>query len=259
MWSVWPERIELYLGPELALVRARQAQQSCALDFEPGTPLAGMLQEVSVRIGPWLGRRRWRAFVALSGAWCPAVSFEVPQGVSSRDELQALAQAVVEDEMQMTTPGELRTQRDAVYAGLASGCSSTVLQALQAWCADGVGMKGRLASVAPLWAVASQCGLARRHPAGVLVHEPSCVSVLLPRMGSQPATWWRSGSGSIDALSVENPLRDGALPDAMQRYLEALKPTSAPLSLSIKPRPGPHWQGKGIPGFLAPYWEIDKP
>ncbi|MFT4190014.1 MAG: hypothetical protein QM617_00640 [Comamonas sp.] len=251
MWLAWPERIELYLGPGLALVRAPAAQRGHALAFGPGASVADMLAAVSVEVASWGRRRPWRVHVALGGAWCPAVGFEVPEGVAGHGERLALGRAAVGEDMQAEAPDGLDVRLDGRHAGLASGCAVGVLQALRDWCADGVGRRARLVSVAPFWAVATHCAAVGRHEGGLLVREPSCVTALVPRHRAAEA---------LDALSV--PCEPGdlghgssALPTALGGYLTALQvDVRQLLALDLTTAAQPI--RADLPRLLAPHWAL---
>lgn len=258
MWSARSEPVELYLGPGLALVSTGRNRSARALSFQPDTSLAAMLEKLTADLAVSVAKRRWHARVALSGVWCPAVSFHHPSGVDDPAESHALARAFVEEEMPLE-PESLRVRQDRAYCGLASGCDAAVLETLHDWSRSALPTKGRLSSVSPVWAIASQCALARRHvEQGLLVHEPSCVTALLPRPAPVARSWWRSSEAEIDALTVERgPEPDrSVLPVALVRYLEALSPLhKAPAVLSLNTHGAEVNSALGeFPKFLAAHW-----
>jgi len=91
VWSVWRERVDVYLGTGVALVRRRN-HASVSLEHPVTLPLSDVLAEVD-EAGKRNEGRPWSVNVFLSAMLCPAVPFALPAGVKRWSEAMAVAHA----------------------------------------------------------------------------------------------------------------------------------------------------------------------
>lgn len=211
---VWPERLDMYIGRHMALLRRSRSIEISRCDWPDETSLAQMLPHVLDELMVDLPRRPWRMHVALSAYWCPAVGFIVPEGLRNWAELETVAHIAVVDDTDIGggLSSGLVTQADARHLGLASGCPDFLLNGITQWVRR---HGGWVAAIQPLWGIASDCrAMRRKSTTGMLFHEPctsTVVAMHLPSTGS--------GRPIVHALSVarENG-DDSAAQRRMERY-----------------------------------------
>lgn len=189
MWSVWSERVDVYLGTGLLMVQRPAAP--LWISEPPATlPLADVLRQVDQALERASGKP-WRLRVHLSAALCPPVAFEVPAGVRRHQELLAIAQASAAQAWAMSieqTP-EIVCSLDARHQGLAAAMLTGTHQMITQWAKE---HQGRLISLQPLWAAATRAKVCRGNQAhSMAVLEPDALTVLeLKQQGAVRAMSW---------------------------------------------------------------------
>lgn len=205
MWSVWSERVDLYLGRGLTIVR-RRAEPFRILEHPTTWPLQRVLSGVLARLpvgetGPGF-RRRMRLHITLSSAMCHLASFAVPQGLRKHGELQQLAQAAAAQAVGSSDPV---IASDPFAPGLVASLGVHFMDDLHTW-AQSCG--AAVASVQPLWSLATQCALAKqRRIGGLALIEPDGVTLIAnpaPRGDSVHAA---SHSGMVISLDPGAPVQ----------------------------------------------------
>lgn len=152
MW--WDSGLEIYLGTDLMLVRVpgKPVQEQ---RFDAGCSPDAMLTEVDGTGG------RGPVQFHLSAARCPAMDIAYPVGMRRFRDRELFARAVCAD--------RLGLQADAVHVALdpsTPGIAAVMRQELRAQLEAWAHRCGRrVASIRPLWAVASGAAPARRKPA----------------------------------------------------------------------------------------------
>jgi hypothetical protein len=204
--------VNLYLGQGLALLQAR-GQPTQVLQPSATLPLERVLQQISEHV-PRASRLR----ISLSGAICPAFDCVLPQGVRRWQERQTVARSWAAEGMGLS-PDALLCELDARSSGLGAALSASTLAELQDW-AQAQGH--RIGSVQPLWAQATQSGIARQASArGVLVQEPDAITLLAEqRPGCVQAF---SLAGAPDAPATQARLAQwrvslGGMPEHLARF-----------------------------------------
>ncbi len=176
MWSVWRERVEVYIGTGTVLVK-RHGHSLLSFEHPATLPLNDVLARVDATCEREKGRS-WSLHVWLSAALCPPVAFSLPTGVRRWDEVMALAHAsaaaswgVPADE----APGlvcVLDMRRNDLAAAMMAGARNRIA----AWAAL---HGGCLASLQPLWAAAASApGCRPKAIRTITVHEPDATSVV---------------------------------------------------------------------------------
>jgi hypothetical protein len=203
VWSVWRERVEVYIGTGTVLVR-RHGHSLLSFEHPATLPLNDVLARVDAACAREKGRS-WSLHVWLSAALCPPVAFSLPNGVRRRDEVMALAQAsaaaswgVPADE----APGlvcVLDMRRNDLAAAMMAGARNRIA----AWAAL---HGGRLASLQPLWAAAASApGCRPKAIRTVTVHEPDANIVVSDAGSDTPPT--ESAALKVRFSSQSLPLR----------------------------------------------------
>ena len=176
MWSVWSERVDVYLGAGLVLV---QRPGVPLWTFEPPAtlPLADVLRHVNQALDR-ASAKPWRLRVHLSATLSPPVAFAVPAGVSRYQELMAIAQASAA--LAWAMPPERAAvvvcSLDRQHRGLAAALLGGTQQQIAQWAQ---GHSGRLVSLQPLWVAATQARACHeRTTQNVAVLEPDALTVL---------------------------------------------------------------------------------
>jgi hypothetical protein len=199
VWSVWSERVQVYLGTGMVLV-----QRPGVAELRLSPPATLPLSDVLALVDEACQRERakpWRLQVSLSAALCPPVVFTVPEGVKQWRETQAIAQATAAAQLGLS-PGtglDPACSLDTQHTGLAAALMPGTHQQILAW-ADR--HKGRLASLQPLWATATRARAC--HTAAVqqlTVLEPDALTALyLPGGQAAPqAITWLGNHSTEDA------------------------------------------------------------
>lgn len=178
MWSVWSESVDVYLGQGIAMLKqGRHATQ--VVQIPTTLPLADLLAELAEAM-PKSDHsrmaRRLKLKITLSGALCPAFTFNAPAEVTRWHELRQIANATA---VSNTGNGadKVICEIDADRPGIASRVATPVMEELQRWAKT---HHLHIASVRPLWALATQSPLARRASvSGLQMHEPDSVTLMV--------------------------------------------------------------------------------
>ncbi len=182
MWSVWSERIDLYLGQGLAMVKTMRHSER-VIKFAATLPMDRVLERVGQEIqamGIAKGRMRGRLHVTLSGSLCPASAFLAPDAVNRWDELRSFAQASAASALGVAAD-EIVSETDRYCAGIVASVGRTLLDDLSQWA---ITLYCSIASVRPLWATASDCPAAgSANIKGVLVSEPDAQTLVAVGQG----------------------------------------------------------------------------
>ncbi len=177
MWSVWRERVDVYLGTGVALVRRRD-RALVSLEHPVTLPLSDVLAQLD-EAGERDKAKPWSLNVFLSATLCPAVPFTLPAGVKRWNEAMAVAQATAAAAWGLPAEQahELVCTMDPRRTDLAAALMAGTHQQIQAWAAL---HGGRLASLQPLWATAAGApGCRSRNVQRVALHEPGAVTELV--------------------------------------------------------------------------------
>jgi hypothetical protein len=211
VWSVWPERVDVYLGVGTVLVK-RRAQSLVSLQPPATLPLGEVLAQVDEACDRVKGRP-WSLHVALSAALCPPVPFTLPTGVKRWSEAMALAQAAA-----VQAWGLPAGQADALVCALdtgRAGLAAALMKGTQDRLVEWAGRhRGHLVSLVPLWAAATQApGCRARQVQQLTVHEPGAIAVVQDAVASgvAPTT---PGEGievrfSPEVLPLQQQWREG--------------------------------------------------
>ena len=209
MWSVWSERVEVYLGTGLVLV---QRPGVPLWTFEPPAtlPLADVLRQVDQALDREKAKP-WRLRVHLSAALCPPVAFVVPAGVTRYAEVQAIARASAAKAwgVPVEQAAEIVCSLDVRHQGLAATMLSGNYGLIAQWAKT---YKGRLVSLQPLWAAATAAKVcAEQDVAGVAVVEPDALTVLkLAQTKALRAKSWSGAHGQAQTMSRLAEMTDQA-------------------------------------------------
>lgn len=176
MWSVWSERVQVYLGASLVLV---QRPRRALWQFKPPAtlPLGDVLKHLDQACDR-ASSKPWRLQVCLSAAICPPVAFAVPAGVKRYNEILAIAQARAAQDWALppSQAADVDCRLDLQHPGLAAALPPGVQQQILQWSRE---QRGRLDQLQPLWAVATQAPACKQgETRGVAVLEPDALTVL---------------------------------------------------------------------------------
>ncbi|MET1117136.1 MAG: hypothetical protein ABWY08_19590 [Comamonas sp.] len=209
MWSVWSEKLDVYVGAGLVLV---QRPGVPLWRFEPPVtlPLTDVLRKVDEALGREHGKA-WRLRVHLSAAFCPPAAFVLPAGVRRHREIVTLAQAHAA--LAIGMPGEQAAQivcsLDPWHRGLAAFMQPGIHQVIQRWAQR---YKGRLLGLQPLWAVATRNRFCERSQTNRLAFlEPDALTVLeLKTRGAARAMSWTRRFEAAQAMAHLADLSSGS-------------------------------------------------
>ncbi len=244
MWSVWCERVDVYVGTGLVLV---QRPGMPLWTFEPPTtlPLADVLRQVDQA----LDRDRakpWRLRVHLSAALCLPVAFVVPAGVKQYKEVLAIARASAAQawDVSVEQAAEIVCSLDAGHQGMAAAMLQSTHRLIAQWAAE---HKGWLVSLRPLWAAATAAkACTDQQVECVALLEPDALTVLnLSPTGTAATKSWVGRYGPADALSSLAELRD--------QVDEAQPLTGVAMAFSREPTQNVWVQG---PSAWAKHWSV---
>jgi len=209
VWSVWSERVDVYLGTGLVLVQ-RPGIPLWRFDPPATLPLVDVLRQVNQALER-AKAKPWRLRVCLSASLCPPVAFALPAGVQRYAEVLAIAKAnaVQVWDMPPEQATELECRLDARHQGLAAAMLSGTYGVIARWATE---HKGRMTNLQPLWAVATGAKVcAKRHETGVAVLEPDALTVLkLDATGALQAKSWLGAHGQAETMSRLADMTDQA-------------------------------------------------
>lgn len=243
MWSVWSERVDVYLGTGLVLV---QRPGMPLWTFEPPAtlPLDDELRHVNQALDR-ANAKPWHLSVHLSAALCPPVAFVVPKGVK-RHEVRAIACASAAHawNVQAEQAVEVVCSLDAGHQGLAAAMLQGTHRVIAQWAAQ---QKGRLVSLRPLWAVATAAkACADQQVECVALLEPDALTVLnLSPTRTAHTKSWVGRYWPADALS--------SLAEMSDQVDEAQPRTGVAMAFNREPTQNVWVQG---PSAWAKHWSV---
>lgn len=201
MWSVWSERVDVYLGTGLVLVQRHRAPL-WTLEPPATLPLADVLQQADLALDR-ANARPWRLHVHLSATLCPPLAFGVPAGVRQHAEVLAIAQASAAKAWALPAEqaAEIVCNLDAHHIGLAAAMLAGTHRLISQWA---MRHKGQLASLRPLWADATAASACTgQQVTGLAVLEPDALTALnLGQTAAPHAKSWSGRFQASDAISL---------------------------------------------------------
>jgi hypothetical protein len=181
----------LHIGRGLALLQWGRGEVR-TIRFPVTLPLARQLESVKVefeQVTRTAGKKKRGLHVTLSAAVCPVVSVPVPANVTRWKERLALARGVAASHAGVAVD-DIACDFDSKRPGVAASIPAGVLQELGNWVG---GQNLALASLAPLWSLATQCRAVSRRDVGSLVfHEPDSLTVLCDSTDGLRGVSWPS-------------------------------------------------------------------
>lgn len=203
MWSVWSERVDLYLGQGLAMLKSKRHGER-VVRLAPTLPMDRVLAQLTLELAEMGTNNRYARrslHITLSAALCPASGFTVPQAVRRWDERQSIACASAAATVGAQVES-IVSETDRDQAGVAASMGRPLFDDLKRWAAQN---RCRVASIQPLWAVASQCPAARSAAVkSILLQEPDAVTVLaMEHDGRQLASTFTCHPGQIGSAMQE--------------------------------------------------------
>jgi hypothetical protein len=237
VWSVLSERLDLYLGSGLAMLKAGTTDP--VVIHEPASlPLERMLSLLHEQAHKKIVKgSSFRIY--LGACACPAVGVTTPKEVTRWQEQHQIAQASVAHSLDASMD-QIACEIDTAQPGVAAAISTTQLDNIQQWVSE---LGGHVASIRPLWSVATQCTAAcEANIKGLVLAEPGAVTLLAS-----------DGQGACSALTLQGKIDLAALAIQTRRWQvrhhlaenQILKlgfgpATGAALPASPKPWAG-HW------------------
>ena len=187
MWSVWSKRVDIYLGRSVALVRL-QGRPTMVIEHPSTWPLQRVLERIATawqstlegdvapnsKAKPKFGRANFQLHIALGSGRCESRTFVVPQGVHKYAELHslALASAVQSGDRDATV-----CAIDPLNPGVMCSIGTRFFQDMNSWATS---QTASVATLQPLWSIATQCALARRkNVAALALSEPDGITLLV--------------------------------------------------------------------------------
>jgi urease gamma subunit len=186
VWLVWSERIEIYMGLHLAMVRSRGGLAT-VIEHPSTWPFHRILDSVAEALRVPTGQtaakthnalrkvapKSQRLHITVGSGLCKTGSFVVPQGVKRYSEVQSLAQAAA---VQSCESNDVMGKVDPMNPGLVASVATRTLSDLKAW-AGSLGVT--IESLQPLWSVGTQCALAcDRKISGLILSEPDGITLI---------------------------------------------------------------------------------
>jgi len=186
VWSVWSERVDIYLGRNLAMARLRGGPTTL-IEHPPTWPLQRVLERVASTWQSQLtnalpsngntkrvfDRKKLQLHITLGSSRCHSGTFVVPKGVQKYVELQSLAVAAA---MQSGSAQTIMSEIDPFYPGIMSSIGAHFLGNLNAWAKS---QGASISSLRPLWSVATQCAMIRqKNITGLALSEPDGITLL---------------------------------------------------------------------------------
>ncbi len=182
MWSVWRNSIDVYLARGFAAVMGPQNKVQ-TVSLPTMVPLSHLLDGLTAYLP-----RRARLRIALSAAIARPFSIAVPKGLKSSAEVAPLIEAALTKDWGEAA-GTFNACLDLGTQGLAGVIAKETLGQLHQWAA-GAGCS--VASISPVWAMASQLQWVRRRLVkGFVLQEPDGLS-------------WISEPGAIKGIAWDN-------------------------------------------------------
>jgi hypothetical protein len=228
VWSVWSKTIQLYISATGSMVKA--PHRPVLVVPHPATlPLDRVLLRITEALNKNVASnsvtndtvakdsssnssaanstatllKKAKLQITLGGSICPPIPWQVPSGINNWKELTLLAHNTAAQQLALPATDLVCTWSPATPSVLCA-MPQWWMQSLQSWAHQ---QQAQVASIGPLWALASDCTLAR-NPAvqGLCVYEDDGVV-------SQTNPQIAAGDTSILTLKfsqVTQPLRDAS-------------------------------------------------
>lgn len=237
MWSVWSEAVQVYVGHGLAMLHTKKQGTQV---FEP--PATWSLDRVLATLAQSMASapQRRKFYITLGSAWCPPHAFALPPTVHKWSERLSMAQA------HGATPDQTNSmlcEIDLAGACIAATLPCARVDTLQQWATQ---CHGAVASIQPLWAVASQSAYARqRRYQGICVQE-----------GARSTVICFDAHGKAHATSLVADEEDQATHHALRRWLVAVGVSSDAIAhlAFVAPAQTPTMQ---VPKPWAAHWRTE--
>jgi hypothetical protein len=168
-------------------------------------PLAEVLERVASMA--FIKVRRRRICLTLSAAMAPPFVYRVPPEVTRWTEAREIARAGAAH-LLAVKPELVECRQDARHPGLAAAVSRSLLLQVRGW-AESHG--ARIASIKPLWAVATQCRASSKSSIdGIAMLEPdgACLIMGLRRNTSPPVVHVWDGAEPAIELNIASSVRE---------------------------------------------------
>ena len=268
MWSVWSERVDIYLGLAQSMVRMR-GRNTVVIEHSPTWPLERILESVArVWSSPIDGngvdirnvrrpfRRRPRLRIALGAGLCQSSAFTVPMGVSRYVEVLNLARAST---AQAQKSADVICAVDPMAPGTVASVGTRFFSDLKDWAQS---HQATIESLQPLWSVATQCALAgKQSTRGIVLCEPDGITLIAGTQADKrsaavnPVDILTIRNGNLfDALHGTAHLMDKQVQMKVQRWKIAngLQDDNKLLKMNFIADAQP--KVKGLPSYLANHW-----
>jgi hypothetical protein len=202
VWSVWSESVDVYLGQGIAMLKPkRQATQ--VVQILTALPLADLLAKLAEAMSKprsAANKSSPNLKITLSGALCPVFTFDAPAEVTRWHELKQIAKATAVSESG-SGADQVICEIDSDRPGIASTIASPLMDELQSWAKA---HHWHIASVSPLWALATQCPLARRASvSGLQMQEPDSVTLVAKDENGKVVASTFAGEPSLASVQAQ--------------------------------------------------------
>lgn len=181
-------RVHVHLGRSYALLRSA-GQASKVLHYPEDLPMDRVLSRVSSALPakiPTRWKRKPAVQVTLGATLYRPLVFTVPAALQSWQELQLVANAQAAQAAQILgrPANTIHCALSYENPGLAGVVDGEVLNPIQEWARA---HQFHLASVAPLWSIASECKAAQsKKVQAIAVHEPEACTLLMVKATAPP-------------------------------------------------------------------------
>ncbi len=223
MWSVWSKTIQLYISATGSMVKA--PHQAALVVPHPATlPLDRVLLRITQAMNDNAVNssitndsvsnssaanstaallKKSRLQVTLGASICPPIPWQVPSGINNWKELTLLAHSTAAQQLALPAADLMCTWSPATPSVLCA-MPHWWMQSLQDWARA---QQAKVTSIQPLWALASDCKLAR-NPAvqGLCVYEDDgVVSQTNPQIAAGDASFL-----TLKFSQITQPLGDAS-------------------------------------------------
>lgn len=224
MWSVWSDTIHVYLGQGVAMFKAGR-KETMVMRSPATLPMERVLSKLADMAAKDIVKGS-KLQISLSGAWCPALSVTMPDGVTRWQERRQIALATAANDMN-TGVEHVACEIDALLPGAAAAIPLPMFEELNSWTTQ---LGCRLTSVCPLWSIATQSKLGRQRAIrSLLVCEPDAATLLA-----------NDGKGQFIATTLQGEMDLAALHAYSQQWLlehELDESTHVKIGFNIHTRP----------------------
>lgn len=173
MWSVWSKTTQLYISASASMVKT--AGLPVLVVPHPATlPLDRVLLRITQAVndnaanGSSAPLKKSKLIITLGASICPPLPWHVPAGINSAQEFALLAHSTAAQQLGLPA-ADVVCEWSPATPGVLAAVPQWWLQSLQDWASA---QHAQVASIQPLWAIASNCQLAR-NPAvqGLCIYE----------------------------------------------------------------------------------------